>query len=358
MRTKKRISIGNVPLIGLIVASILISGCSSELYPVTSESDFPVSSSDSSFESEVSAPSTESIEEMLEKTIVGLPDILTSVGIAIEDAKEIEKIDDWAQGSRYRFDTHGMTAVVYCNMDNTVNSVRVGSAEIALYMQGYESWQIDNFLLDESVKVVLQNASKDLISDCLNYPASADFPWLDWAFIREFNLYTVSSSVEAQNAFGVKEEIPFTVKFYNDNDVLRPVLLIMNGTVIADEMDSISLPERKAINGAEESSTTQTNEIRIVDEQLGSYGEIVKLDSYDYYWYHVPAGKYMVKSNTKWCKVYVDKNEIKRNSSGYVEMENVITVELSFNEEAEIIVGEDEHIFLTVNADITLCPIS
>lgn len=97
--------------------------------------------------------------------------------------------------------------------------------------------------------------------------------------------------------------------------------------------------------------------IRIVDDELGEYGKRVQLDSYEYVWYMVPAGKYEATSNVNTCMVYVDKNEIKRNSSGYVEMENVATYRWSYGETITIEVGEDEHLFNVIGADYTLVPV-
>lgn len=97
--------------------------------------------------------------------------------------------------------------------------------------------------------------------------------------------------------------------------------------------------------------------IRIIDDQLGEYGKIVQLDSYEYVWYMVPAGKYSATANVNTCTVYVDKNEITRNFEGYVEMENVATYRWSYGETITIEVGEDEHLFNVIGADYTLVPI-
>lgn len=101
-----------------------------------------------------------------------------------------------------------------------------------------------------------------------------------------------------------------------------------------------------------------TDGIRIIDNEIGEYGKTVQLDSYDYVWYMVPAGKYEATSNINTCTVYVDKNEITRNSSGYVEMENVATYQWGYGETIIIEVGENEHLFNVIGADYTLKPIT
>ena len=72
----------------------------------------------------------------------------------------------------------------------------------------------------------------------------------------------------------------------------------------------------------------------------------------------VAAGEYSAVSNVKTCTVYVDKDEITRNSSGYVEMQNVATYTWNYGETIEIEVGEGEHLFNVYGADYVLTPIS
>lgn len=286
------------------------------------------------------------------ETIYGFYDVITEVGINRVDVGKVEKVDDWALGPRYRFNAAGVPIYVYCNMDGTINSL--GLAHINLYEQGYETWAIDNFIVNSDIESAAIEQAKDLVSACLNYPASADFPLLDWSIGRSFNWYSVSSEVTAENAFGVESEIPFTAIFWVEDDSIKPIYLEVNGGIIRDEREDYPLPERQEIGVEAKSSEEGT--IRIVDGQLGDYGKKVQLDSYEYVWYMVPAGKYEAVSNVKTCTVYVDKDEITRNSSGYVEMQNVATYTWNYGETIEIEVGEGEHLFNVYGADYVLTP--
>lgn len=288
-----------------------------------------------------------------DELVTELNEILELVGIDPQDAKEIEQIDDWANGARYSFPTHGTTARVYCNMDGTVYTLKVG-VDIDLYQEGYEPWHIKNFLIDDDLKPQLMACAEDAVKACLNYPATADFHLLDWSFRREFDRYYVNSSVEAQNAFGVPSEMPFTAVFVVDEGSVLLIALQLDGERIVDKLDDYPLPERKQIEVQNEIG--DEGEVRLVDGQSGEYGEKVQLDSYEYIWYHVPEGAYSVICNSKTCVLYVDKNEITRNPDGYVEMENVQTIKMSYGETKEVVVGADEHIFLTIYADVTLVP--
>ena len=285
------------------------------------------------------------------ETILDYYEVIDLVGIDRDDAEKVEKIDDWDAGPRYSFQTEGTTARVYCNMDGTINTIKVG-VDIDLYRQGYEPWTIDNFLIDEDTKNNLIYCAEDAVSACLNYPATADFPLLDWSFGREFNRYTANSYVEAQNALGVPSKMDFTAGFWVEDGKIKLIYLMLDGNILVNESEDYLLPERKAVET--EPADADSGEIHIVDGVLGDYGEEVTLDGETYIWYMVPSGNYEIICNSKQCVVYVDKNEITRNSSGYVEMENVATYELAYGETVEAVIGEDEHLFNTINADFTL----
>ena len=112
------------------------------------------------------------------------------------------------------------------------------------------------------------------------------------------------------------------------------------------------------IYSAEKKTPTQedTDEtsIHIVDGELGEYGKKVQLDSYEYIWYMVPAGRYEATGNAKNNIIYIDKDEITRNAEGYVEMQNVATYTVAKGETVTIEVGEGEHVYNTYGADFTL----
>ena len=307
----------------------------------------------SSSEEVTSDSQQDSVEYVVDEIVPGLSEILFSVGIDPVEAEEMEQIDDWANGPRYSFPTHGTTARVYCNMDGSIEGIRVGN-DIELYKKGYEVWPIDNFLVDDDIKDVLISACEDAVSACLNHPGSAEFPLLDWSFGREFDHYYVNSYVNAFNSFGAGTEIPFSAVFIVDEETIHLIGLQVNGAMVKDEIDLYPLPTRNKVEDS--NSANDSSEIRLVDGELGEYGENVQLDGWDYIWYRIPAGKYDATCNSKSCMVYVDKDDITRNSSGYVEMENVSTYEFSYGETKEIMVGENEHILLTLYADVTLVP--
>lgn len=280
---------------------------------------------------------------------------MSEVGIDKKDAKKVKKTDDWQSGPRYSFTAEGLGIRVYYNIDGTIHSVVAGS-DVALYLLGYETWMIDNFTVSSSYQSELISRAKDVVSEYLNYPSTAKFPWLDWTVSRYFDIYTVTSTVKAKNAFGVQSEMGFTVKFAVEGNKIKTIYCMLDGFIAIDKTGDYIVPEREETGFEVEQPTNGS--IRICDGQLGEYGKKVQLDSYEYDWYMVPAGKYEAVSNAKTCTVYVDKNEITKNSDGYVEMENVATYTWGYGETIVIEVGADEHLFNVIGADYTLTPIT
>lgn len=80
----------------------------------------------------------------------------------------------------------------------------------------------------------LQIICEDVVKKYLNFPATADFHTLEWAFGREDNNYIVKGSVTASNAFGVKEKMQFTVWLEHDPDAdeMTPTGVSINGNVV------------------------------------------------------------------------------------------------------------------------------
>jgi hypothetical protein len=270
------------------------------------------------------------------------------ISLEISEIDDFEMIDDWVGGERYSFSYYRHPMTLFANADNTVSSINIG--DIKVYCQGFEPYSIDDFIVDMDIAEQLILDSEDYVKSNLNYPSSADFSLLNWSYGRERNYYQLSSSVEAENAFGVKSEIPFTIIYNVNGDAYTVAAFILDGTwVIENEIPRYD-QGRKEI-----ASASSDNEIKIIDGALGTYGKTVQIDSYEYVWYQVPAGTYTVKSNVDWCVVYVDKNQTIKNSDGYTEAVNVETLEFdSANQEKTISIASDEHIFLTVNASITL----
>lgn len=275
------------------------------------------------------------------------------VGIETSKIKDLKQVDDWVSGTRYAFTYSGASLRLYCNMDSTVNCIKLG-VDNDIYKQGYEPYQISDYLVDSSVAAELQSMSKDYVKQQLNYPSSADFSWLDWAYGRERDLYSVSSNVKAKNAFGVESEVPFKLIYQVKDKAYKLMYFEIDGKRITNNLKTIKTTERKKIKTSERKSENK-EEINLIDGELGDYGKEITLDGQKYINYYVPSGKYKITNNGKWCTVYVAKDKYYKNSDGYMENKIVDTVEFSKNGETKTIsVKKGEHIELTVHATISL----
>lgn len=282
--------------------------------------------------------------------------VCEQIGMDKQKIKDLEKADDWVGGTRYLFKYLGGFFSLYCNMDSTVHSVKLGT-NTYIYKQGYEPYQVSDYIVDPSVSAALQILSEDYVRSQLNYPSTAVFPLSEWSFSRERDLYSVISKVTAENAFGVKDELAFRIIYQFENSSAKKVFFELDGSVLINRMDSITIPERKKIDTKNIDQDLETVAIVLIEGELGNYGKTVSLDGFDYINYHVPAGSYTVINNGKWCKVYLAKDDYYKNSDGYMDNVIVETFEFSsYGESKTIFVSSGEHLELTINANVTLTP--
>jgi len=278
------------------------------------------------------------------------------IGVDADKITNFEQKDDWIGGPRYSFSYEGIGLLLYCNTDSTVNSINLG--DLKIYMQGYNPLVIQDYLPDTSVVSSLEVAAQDYVKAQLNNPNTAKFPMFGWGASRYGNIYAISNTVKAKNSFGVEDELSFYMEFKVESNSYTLEYLTMDGSQIIGDGSVIANAERTELQALNDgNTTTQNNEIVLVDGQLGTYGEKVSIDGNEYIWYYVPAGTYQVTSNVKWCKVYLDKNNMKKNSDGYSESINVVTLEFPNGGTTQTFtIGDDEHIELTINARIKLIP--
>ena len=75
--------------------------------------------------------------------------------------------------------------------------------------------------------------------------------------------------------------------------------------------------------------------------------------------YHVFPGTYEITNHSNLCKVYLTTDEYHKNVDGYMENELVDTIGFTAQGQKDTLsVGEGEHLELTIEADVTLVPIT
>ncbi|MGI6507174.1 MAG: hypothetical protein ACOX4A_02145 [Saccharofermentanales bacterium] len=278
------------------------------------------------------------------------------IGMDIERIVGLKQVDDWVSGPRYSFTYSGGAFRLYCNMDSTVNCIKLG-VDTDIYKQGYEPYKVSDYIVDPAISDDLQTKTEDYVKGQLKYPTTAVFSLFDWSFGRERDLYSVSSKVSAKNAFGVEDEIMFKLIYQVDASTTTLMYFELDGTTVVNNMSSIDVPERKKIEDPGANSETETEAIVLKYGELGKYGKTISLDGLDYINYHVPAGKYTITNKGKLCKVFLAEDKYYKNSSGYMENKIVETIEFSsYDETKTIVVGKGEHLELTIHAKVTLVP--
>jgi hypothetical protein len=272
------------------------------------------------------------------------------IGIDTSKIKNLSQTDDWAGGSRYHFTYERMGLEVYCNANSTVNSININS-DTKVYAEGYEPYQIGDYIVDVLVAEDLIPLCEQQVESQLNFPATADFSLLNWAYGRDRSLYYLQSEVSAKNGFGVEDTIPFTLAYDVSEDQPKLVYFNIGASSLIDDRANYAMPERGKIEAqpSDSSSSSAENKIILIDGELGEYGQADPVYGEEYVDFYVPAGKYDVfdvfndgKFGTVWI---VDGEEV------------VNSLEFSeYGQTGELEISDGQHIELTISLRVTLTP--
>lgn len=273
---------------------------------------------------------------------------LTEISAEESKMSALTKVEDWAGGSKYKFTyANKITLYVYCNMTSTVDSINYGDEKI--YYRGYESYNINNYVYDDSYEYTLVFASEDYVKLYLNYPSTAKFPASNsWSISRYNDIYMLSSWVKASNAFGVESQYDFTTGFYVTEAEIKCIYLNIAGETKLNNINQYKpTTERKQVEPKypNKNSNGNTDGINLVYGQLGTYGKNENDNGYSYIAYYVPSGRYTVINNGNMGTIFVSNNtdtHTYRFASG------------STGETKEIVVPSGYYIELSMYTNITL----
>ena len=233
---------------------------------------------------------------------------LAEIGAEESKMSALTKVEDWAGGSKYKFTyANKMTLYVYCNMTSTVDSINYGDEKI--YYRGYESYNINNYVYDDSYEYTLVFASEDYVKLYLNYPSTAKFPASNsWSIYRYNDIYMLSSWVKASNAFGVESQYDFTTGFYVTEAEIKCIYLNIAGETKLNNVNQYkSTTERTQVEPKYPNKNSNGNAegINLVYGQLGVYGKNENDNGYSYIAYYVPSGRYIVINNGNMGTIFV-----------------------------------------------------
>jgi len=291
----------------------------------------------------------EMVDSVLIKNFVAA---CTQIGIDPAEIKRLEQLSDWAGGERYYFVYEGNGMRVYANVDQSINSINID--DLHVFEQGYEPLRIEDYLVYDYVE--LQVRAERTVKNALSYPDSARFPWLEGpGTARRHNIYIIWGTVSAKNAFGMAEDISYYIEYEKSGETYLTRYFVLDGMKVIGETSVIPDLERKEVL-----AETTDGEIVLIDGVCGEYGVSKEIDGGTYIWYYVPLGTYTVTSQTNFTKLYLDENQMIRNSdtNGYWECVSVQTLDFAqAGGPQRLSVSEDQHIELTVRSKVTLVPV-
>lgn len=248
---KKRAGCGS--LIGGIILLACLGAFFASCFPNSNDKNGDADTNKEMTEKVFSNLSAMKEEELRENFI----EACNQIGMDIDQIKDMEQVDDWTSGPRYSFSYMGVGFRTYIYMDNTVKTIKLG-ANTDIYSKGYEPYQVSDYIVDQNTAYSLMTQSEKYVKEALAFPATAEFPLFDWSIGRMKNYYTLSSTVTAQNAFGVEIELPFTINYEVDGDAVRILYFMLDGDVLSDSMDSVVTPERKRIDDSSDDDSNLT----------------------------------------------------------------------------------------------------
>ena len=270
----------------------------------------------------------------------------------------IEKIDNWAGGERYRFIYDDkITLIVYCNIGSTVESINFNDTKI--YNRGYEPYNINNYVYESSYVFDLQTKSEEIVSLYLNYPSTAKFSYTnsDWAVARYNDIYYLASYVKAANAFGIYSTYNFKIGFHiiktNSNFQYKAIYLFLGGQERFNYIDAYQPnEERTTVEPKYPLKNEEMNTgINLTYGVLGDYGKEETIDGITSIFYYIPAGKYIVTNLADRGTIFLDSNEMKKNSAGFLESVNSKTYTFESGSKGKTIqleIPKDYHIEISM----------
>lgn len=276
-----------------------------------------------------------------------------SIKIDYSKIKNLEKKDDWNSGPRYTFSYDDGTFVLYALDNNEISSITIANLFMdKIYLDGYESLNVNDFIFGSSNKISLQVQAEDIIKKYVKNPSSASFDWAGYSYGRRYNIYKIQGTFKAKNDFNAKIDNNFSIEFQkNDNGFETVLLNINNKNYIGNKSKIVELKRKEIVK------ENSSNSIELKDGVLGKYGKKDRFDGDYYIRYYVPAGTYKVTALTKNAKFYVETKKLHK-EDGYDTATTIKTITLNnVGDSGEFSITKDQCISLVVYTQIRLIKI-
>lgn len=124
--------------------------------------------------------------------------------------------------------------ILYLNENKEVFSVRY--AGVDLYKDDVVKEKMSSFFLTTTQTAELKTITQEYVKTILRSPSTADFPWFDWEISKNYfeNTATVSSYVDAQNAFGAEVRSYFTLIYKLSGNTYSLIYFVFDNEVLVD----------------------------------------------------------------------------------------------------------------------------
>ncbi len=169
-------------------------------------------------------------------------DACKQIGIDVTkvNSMKLEEENAWTGGPSYSFKYEGEEFYFYCDDDLSIDSITLGYINnVKLYLKGFEPLQVSDYLPDLDVTIELDIMAEQVVKRQLNYPKTAKFSVFGWNCKRYGDIYVISNTVTAENAFGVEEDIFFFVQYDVSGSSYELVYFVMDGVAIVGEESAI-----------------------------------------------------------------------------------------------------------------------
>ena len=275
------------------------------------------------------------------------------IKINVSDINNMKKAEDWNSGPRYTFSYKDDVFILYALDNGEVSSITIANNKLdKIYLDGYESVNVNDFLVSESMRATLIVLTEEKIESYLNDPSSANFQQLGFGFARRYDIYQITGSFTAKNSFNSKVESKFLIEFKVVDGVSTVVYLNVDGKNYIgskSNMKEIARKEKKT-----DLPQTNDNSIILKDGILGEYGKKDKFDGEEYIRYYIPAGTYKVEALTKNAMFYIETIKIHK-EDGFDTSTFIRTVKLEkVGDKETITIKSDQCLSLVVHTQIKL----
>ena len=225
---------------------------------------------------------------------------LNECNIQSDKIKNITKLEDWSNGSRYSFTYNGDILYLYINDDDTISSINLSLGGLKIYDEKYESLNYNNYYISMDMSIKMEARAESSVDMYLKDSSSANYKWTNYQRTSEY--YAISGSVTANNSFGQPISNTVYVEFKYQNDSLSVIYISLNGsnTYGSKVVPEIKRKERRIVD------TSTDEKIILNDGVVGNYGKYDTFDGKKYLRFYVPAGKYQATALVKNSMFYVE----------------------------------------------------